>query len=294
MRLRQCLADAGGLKPYLQRLAGAFGWRYVLAVISEYGGNQGIGWQITNMARKYYVIDNLHFTAADYGRLSGFAGIPWSAKALFGLLSDLVPCRGLHRAPYLGAAGVTGAVVMALLLMLPVEMVGWYTAALIFCLYNCNIAFADVIIDATVARRLQQRPKLAANLQSLCWGSYGLLGAIGLAVGGSLLQVAGSKPLFCLAALFALGVVMPACLGWLGELPEERQQAASCTAQLHHPMRRRVAAAAALVGVYSIAVGILQLTLGHSARSAVAAATLVGNLLLCLGLWLILRGLDGW
>lgn len=286
------ITSAFGMITYLQNLSSAFGWRYVVAVLAEYGGNQGMGWQVVNMARKNYVMDDMRLSAVEYGRLVGFAGIPWSAKAIFGLMSDLMPIGGLHRAPYLVTAGATGVASLSVLLMLPSHDVSWYLAAVLFLGYNLNVALADVVIDATVATRIKDKPEHAAPLQSLCWGSYGFFGVFVLSTCGYVLQAYGPHPLFALGVVMAAGVALPGCLGWLGEVRRPKA-VRDCRQQLAHPARRIVTQAAALVGGYSLVMGALQLGLGHtSLRHALGVITLCGNALLCLGLWLLLRRLD--
>src|SRR6056297_546896 len=95
-------------KGYFSRLAGAFGWRYVAAVCLQYGGNQGIGNRLNGSARSYYLLDSIGLNSAQMGHLSGFAGIPWQLKSLFGLLSDTLPINGYHRSPYMMIGGTIG------------------------------------------------------------------------------------------------------------------------------------------------------------------------------------------
>ena len=97
-----------GLRLFVRRLHAAFGWRYLAILVSEYGINQGTGLRLAGSAKSYYLLDEVGMTSADYGHLSGFTHIPWQLKSIFGLLSDTVAVRGLHRTPYLLLAGSVG------------------------------------------------------------------------------------------------------------------------------------------------------------------------------------------
>jgi len=128
------VASGFGLLPFLRNLIDAFGWRYCAAVVAQYGLNQvrgpprptrpvselpihqfaprlcpqGAGASMLGLAVKFFAFSTLDITSATWGRLNGFASIPWQLKAIFGLLSDTVAIRGLHRSPYLLIAGASG------------------------------------------------------------------------------------------------------------------------------------------------------------------------------------------
>ena len=121
---------------YFTRLADAFGWKYVFAVCLQYGGNQGLGNRLTSSARGYYLLDGLGLDSAQMGHLSGFAGIPWQLKSLFGLLSDTLPINGYHRSPYMMAAGAIGMAANAWLAMVPASAMGYASAAVHCLLYH--------------------------------------------------------------------------------------------------------------------------------------------------------------
>ena len=151
---------------YLRRLSDAFGARYVFSVILTYGVNQSIGERWIYYARSYYLLDEVGLSSQYYGQLLGFSSIPWQLKSLFGLLSDTVPIRGLHRAPYMLFAGVVGVAATVALTALPPGAIGVELLACVFLLINVNFAMPDVMIDATVAERSKVRPEFTAELQA--------------------------------------------------------------------------------------------------------------------------------
>ena len=294
--------DLFGLRSFLRRLCAAFGWKYVAILASEYGVNQGTGLRLAGAARSYYLLDSVGMSSADYGHLSGFSHIPWQLKSVFGLLSDTVALGGLHRTPYLLIAGAVGVTANTLLAVLPGDTMSYGLAALLFLGVNLNVAMADVMIDATVAERSKERPELAADMQALCWGSLGAFGVPAALLSGVLLERAGPRLLFAFAAAAASSIAVPASLGWLGERQRLPLRIAGgtllaarrrCAEVWQDPVKRSVASSALLVSAYSIALGSLQVSLGASQPALVGALTVVGNLLLCLGLFLLLRVVDG-
>jgi len=289
-------ADSLTGRAFLRRLSAAFGWRYVAACILAYGVNQGMGEKFVFGARQYYLLDDIGMTSAEYGRVAGFSHIPWQLKSLFGLLSDTVPLGGLHRAPYMLIAGVLGLFALGMLTALPAATVSAPLAGFLLLLTNVNFAMPDVMIDATVAERAKVRPELGAALQALCWGSLGVAGVPAGVVKGYLIEWYGARLLFGLAIFAALAVMVPPLGGWLGET---RRAAASrkgvramCGEVWSHPTKKVVAASAALVGLYSISLGVLQLTVGRSHSELVDSLTLGGNFGLTTLLYLLLRRVD--
>lgn len=204
------------LRDYFGRLSNAFGWRYVAAVILTYGCNQGMGEAFQSVARDYFLIDTLGLSAATAQQVVGFGRIPWQLKSLFGILSDLVPIDGLHRAPYMIIAGILGVVGNGMLMVMPASAAS-ATAGLWLLLSNVNFALPDVMIDATVAERAKINPARTADMQALCWGSLFTLSIPAQLFAGWLLTVFGPRIIWGGAVIMATCVGIPAALGWLGE-----------------------------------------------------------------------------
>jgi len=300
-RGRQCfggcylLFSSGfGLIPFLRGLADAFGWSYCLAIIAQYGINQGAGTSMLALAAKFYAFSSLGITSASWGRLNGFASIPWQLKAIFGLISDTVAIRGLHRSPYLLFAGSMGIIGTLMLTVLPVSALNGLVLAVLLLLTNLNVAIGDVVVDATVAVRCKMAPSQAAQLQSLSWGSFGLFGALSVALAGYLIEYASPQLPFAIATLCSSTILLPASLGWLERRHRPAWPMVRCVARklCSHSTGRIVLLAALVVGIYSIALGVVQIVLGSTQPMAVAVTTVVGNFGLCALLYSILRWVD--
>ena len=284
-----------GRDSFFPRLTDAFGWRYVAAVVLTYGANQGVGEQLVFNARRYFLFDGMNLDSASAAQLNGFSRIPWQLKSCFGLLSDTLPICGYRRGPYMIIAGVLGITASLLLAVLPAASLGAVIPAVLLLFSNVNFAMPDVMIDATVAERAKAVPHRAADLQALCWGSLGVCGMVVSASLGYLNEAGGYQLLFGLSVVTSACVLISPALGWLGEkrrpggCGETRQLCRSLVGTL---AKRRVLIAAGLVGCYSFSLGLVQLLVAPLYPDAVGLGTQLTNLLLCGGLYAILRTVD--
>ena len=253
---------------YLRRLSDAFGWRYVTSVLMCYGINQGVGESLMFYARRYYMLDNVGIDSKTYGQLIGFGDIPWQLKSLFGVLSDTVPIFGMHRAPYMAFAGVVGVVATSLLSVIPATGLPNAVYGLIFFAISLNFAMPDVMIDATVAERSKQRPEYAAELQALCWGAINSVGLPFEMAKGYMLEALGAKPIFAVCIGAAACVLVPPCCGWIEGRPSQRPRGCTegtrtvrtlCSSTWQHEHKRAVVGAALVVGLFSFALGLVNL-----------------------------------
>jgi hypothetical protein len=293
-RLLHFAGSGFGLNPFLRGLIQAYGWRYCAAVVAQYGMNQGAGMSLLALAAKFYAFSSLGISAAAWGRLNGLASIPWQLKAIFGLLSDTVSIRGLHRSPYLIVAGGAGILGSLLLAVLPASSLGGLVFALLLLLNNLNVALADVVVDATVAVQCKDVPAQAAQLQSLSWGSFGAFGAVSVALAGYMIEFAPPRLPFGIAAVCSGVILVPARFNWLEKGRLSRLPLLRCIVRqlCAHQTGRLVLVAALIVGVYSIVLGAVQVGFGSAQPLAVAVATIVGNCGLCALLFYVLRQVD--
>ena len=295
LRCKAAFDPTCGLSAYFLRLNVVFGWRYICAVVLTYGVNQGMGEALVFTARKYFIFDGMQLDASTAARLVGFSRIPWQLKSLFGVLSDALPIGGRHRGPYMLLAGLLGIVGSCSMAATPESKFSLFTAGLMLLFCNVNFAMPDVMIDATVAERAKVAPERAADLQALCWGSLGAFGIPIALVSGSLLESGGARLLFALAIFTSSATALPPLLGWLGEKPKPSGCAASrqlCRDLASTLPKRSVLMAATLVGCYSVSLGLFQLFVADTYPDEVAFATMVGNFVLCVALYLIMRRVD--
>ncbi|KAH8058224.1 BT1-like protein [Aureococcus anophagefferens] len=193
------------LRCFYGRLGGAFGWRYVATVSLTYGVNQGVGEALLFGAQKYFFLDDLGLSAARASQLDGFSNIPWQIKAVYGMASDSYALwGGLRKAPYMVCAGVGGVLAALALGATHTRSVG--AVALLLVVANLSIASPDVMVDGATAERCRTHPKLAADLQSLSWGSLYATSLLANVAMGYLVQpdVLGARGCFGLMTLTSL------------------------------------------------------------------------------------------
>ena len=278
------------LRCFYGRLGGAFGWRYVATVSLTYGVNQGVGEALLFGAQKYFFLDDLGLSAARASQLDGFSNIPWQIKAVYGMASDSYALwGGLRKAPYMVCAGVGGVLAALALGAARTRNVG--AVALLLVVANLSIASPDVMVDGATAERCRTHPKLAADLQSLSWGSLYATSLLANVAMGYLVQpdVLGARGCFGLMTLTSLAVLLPAAAGWLGERRDDGAAAARAAPPKLDAQRSAVFRCAGATCATSLAIGNLQAFYRRDDADAVVGSLTVG---LGLGLSLfIFRGL---
>eukprot|EP00854_Cymbomonas_tetramitiformis_P030539 gene30539-38191_t len=151
---------------YFRRLSSAFGAKFILFTMLVYGIQQGTGEVWLEMASYWYLLDappkGLGLSNTMYTTLQMACNTPWQIKSIYGMISDLVPIRGLHRSPYIAFAGTVGVLSFLTLSLVPTEQFVVFVALFVA---NLSIAMPDVMIDAAVAERCRAQPRLTTDLQ---------------------------------------------------------------------------------------------------------------------------------
>ena len=128
--------------------------------------------------------------------------------------ADCFAIFSFFRTPIIIFAGTLGSFSLFLLAVLPLTAL----IAVVFMFgVNLSIASPDVMIDASVAEKVQMYPKFGSDLQSLCWGSMAFGSVIGYGTSGILISVGGPQLIFGILIPFSILVFMCGALGWFGE-----------------------------------------------------------------------------
>jgi len=164
---------------WLSRQRDRFGYPFLTCCCAVYFA-QGFR-SLSSLSVQFLLKDTLRLEPAAIQALLSTAGLPWSIKPLYGIVSDSFPIGGRHRKPYLVVAAGVGVVAWSLLAWItssggamttqttttmggggdvgfsndgtkvPFLSSGVVTALLF--LSNFSTALADVIVDAMVAER---------------------------------------------------------------------------------------------------------------------------------------------
>ena len=239
----------------------------------------------------------LHLDADRYAEVDGFTNVPWQIKSIYGILSDTLPIQGYHRSPYIFVAALSGCVSW---FGLGVIITGSVALVAIFLLVaNYSMASPDVIIDASVAERCRDRPEFASDLQTLCWGSFGMGKIVSSSSAGIIYDKIGSRGLLGLTVITSMMMLPPSLRIWTPDtkydyhpsekvtwLPERRvSQIRDCCDlspllnTIKDPVKGILPRLAIVVCASSISMGIVAMTCGTV--TVLVTALLVACVVVC-------------
>ena len=76
---------------YFKRMNNNFGWRFLVQLTSAYFGIKGFLYNMIATAMVPFFLIYLQIDAVEYQMLQNIAWTPWSMKAFFGMISDVLP-----------------------------------------------------------------------------------------------------------------------------------------------------------------------------------------------------------
>lgn len=120
---------------FFVRLNVNFGWRFVVTLLSAFVGVKGVLYTLGNSSYLPYLREKAGVTdAARYQAFLTVARLPWSLKALIGMVSDLLPVAGLHKRYYILGSAALGTASSVVLAAVPIRKVGGgvFAAVLLF------------------------------------------------------------------------------------------------------------------------------------------------------------------
>ncbi|KXZ56414.1 hypothetical protein GPECTOR_1g369 [Gonium pectorale] len=168
---------------------------------------------MASLAVFYYCKDNLGLGPSSTGLFQTAGQIPWELTPLLGLMTDLVPLLGYRRKAYLLLVGLVGSACWGCLAALPCSAL---PAALLLVGSSACTAWTQVIADAVLVGLSQGKPQEVASFyQVLSWATYSTGAVLSAYTTGRLLDAAGPRPVFALAAGGLL--LDAACAGLLTE-----------------------------------------------------------------------------
>lgn len=191
-------------------LALLFGTLYFVQGISEPG--EGL---IIQPVRS--LLKGWGHSAAEIALLGLIAGVPWSLKPLYGLLTDFVPIAGSRRRSYLIASSALATAGLLLLYLRPPERGSFWPLTAVMLVTTLGIAFSDVVADGFMIDKGQPRG-ITGLLQSVQWSSNYAAGIAAALIGGHLAQAGRQE----LGFLICAGVTSVALLVALFGVDEER------------------------------------------------------------------------
>uniref|UniRef100_A0A7S4Q5S0 Major facilitator superfamily (MFS) profile domain-containing protein n=1 Tax=Alexandrium monilatum TaxID=311494 RepID=A0A7S4Q5S0_9DINO len=157
---------------------------------------------------------------------AGVAQLPWAMKPVIGLISDALPIRGLHKAPYILFASFFGIFATASVGAAPKSHMT--IGRLVGCLFLIQMQFStcDLLTEAKYAEQMQSRPEHGPALMTFVWFGLQVGGLAATVFIGPTLQRFGPKVPYLIALLPLSFIVVPVARNYLEEVPKTSAQVA--------------------------------------------------------------------
>jgi MFS family permease len=160
----------------------------------------------------------------------GVTQLPWAMKPIIGLLSDALPIRGFHKAPYILISSGIGAACLALIganVHLTVTM-------LVVCMFFVQLQFStcDLLTEAKYAEKMQSNPEHGPKLMTFVWFGLQAGGFVATLMVGSMLTHFGPHFPYLVALVPASFIVVPMARNYMEEVPRSPEELTECRARL--------------------------------------------------------------
>eukprot|EP00667_Euglena_gracilis_P005873 EG_transcript_5913 len=214
-------------RAWMRLLGDNFGWKFLAMVFCGQhllkgmlagGGSQGL------LMVEGLIYMRLHVGASMKTVYQSIGNSAWGLKPLFALISDTVSIGGYRRTPWIILTAVLGTA-SYLCLVLDSAAAGGALVCLCFFCAKLQLAFTDLMVEATYTEKMRDRPRFAADIVSFAWSGIGLFGMIGIFIAGPGVDLLGPILILALAIPFSSLIIFPASAGWMTEkrLPPEKR-----------------------------------------------------------------------
>jgi len=216
--------DAGGDDPgndqgpveMLQNLHRHFGFELLALLFGVQHLLKGFVHSLVGQAEPY-LFRLYHVPAPQMQIYGGIAGLPWALKPMLGLVSDVMPIWGYHKAPYMLITTVLG--VLALFEVAVSSTDSMNVRWLVVCLFivSLQISTCDLLSEAKYAEKVKENPKHGPSMLTYVWFGMQVGGLCAVVASGFLIQDFGPRSAYLVCVPFAAAVLLPVCLGYVQE-----------------------------------------------------------------------------
>jgi hypothetical protein len=155
--------------------------------------------------------------AAQYQIYGSIATTPWSMKALWGTLSDSLPIFGYPKGGYIVVLSCVGVASFAVLASVEIDLPQAQIAAMMFFSANVMVSMVDLLCQGAYAAAMVAHPSTSSALVSWVWGQYHVGALMASTLVGPLADAVNPRIIFWIALPLAAQMIIPTCLGYLGE-----------------------------------------------------------------------------
>jgi hypothetical protein len=163
------------------------------------------------------------------------ANSSWALKPIIGMVSDLMPIGGLHKAPYVIITSFIGVGCTALIGFSSQDNMS--VLSLVLCLFGMSLqgSTCDLLTEAKYSEHLAVKPAFGPDLLTYVWGGISAGNIIAIALVGTLITTMGPRSVF-LACLFpASAILYPTMMNYF----EERQVTREEMERMRHHFRQQ-------------------------------------------------------
>jgi len=255
-------------------LCSTFGWRLLAFMVVSQLLLKGIAYSTISAMSLPLFRGVLGLDAAQMQLYGLIVLAPWSVKPLFGLLSDLVSIRGMHRRPWLFATLAVGCASAACLFWARQVLV-----AVCLCGVSLQIALFDLLTEGAYSTAIRKHPETGSGGVTFAQALQRVGGLAAVAYVGAMADANLFHVLFALLCVYCALSIVPTLAGWLPEPSVTLQRPVCCFFDYVRWHRERpIVIVIALTGLAAPCVAVLANVGDPALGLAAALVALVGAL----------------
>lgn len=148
----------------------------------------------------------------------------WALKPVIGIISDLFPIKGLHKAPYVIITSIIGVACTAYIGLSTTSSMSVVT--LVCCLFGMSLqgATVDLLSEAKYSEHLAANPTFGPDLLTYIWGGISAGNIMAILFVGSLIQAMGPRSVFLACLVPASAIIYPTMMNYFEEKKITREK----------------------------------------------------------------------
>mmetsp|Transcript_6636 Transcript_6636/g.10664 ORF Transcript_6636/g.10664 Transcript_6636/m.10664 type:complete len:562 (+) Transcript_6636:53-1738(+) len=210
------IRDAESLREFIDNLADAFGYKMLLLLFATQFLLKGFTVELIRAAEPY--IYKLYHVPADTMQIfQGVTSIPWVAKPIIGLVSDVLPINGYNKAPYMFIWSVLGIAAFATIATFHEDTLPILGLVIALFVIQMQTSTSDLLSEAKYAERMRGNPRHGPGLLTYVWfGMYvGSLAAV--LCSGFVISRYGPYTVYFIGMFTAASVLYPVAMNYMEE-----------------------------------------------------------------------------
>mmetsp|Transcript_79070 Transcript_79070/g.124704 ORF Transcript_79070/g.124704 Transcript_79070/m.124704 type:complete len:635 (-) Transcript_79070:30-1934(-) len=171
-----------------------------------------------------WVFRDYHVSGPRMQVYTSISNSSWAFKPIIGMVSDLLPIKGYHKAPYVIVSSIIGVACTA--------MIGFSTTetcsvlVIVFCLFGMSLqaSTCDLLTEAKYSEHLAVKPAFGPDLLTYVWGGISAGNIIAISMVGTLIQTLGPRSVFLACLAPASAILYPTLMNYFEEKPVSRAE----------------------------------------------------------------------